>query len=144
MFVQNFSYQVYFTAVKSKEEATFAYSFRPDKSLRPMELQVALTAFYMDAERQSYASTFFNETIDIIEKPRWIDYELLWMYCVMLAMAGGVLYALATWIMGLTATKKGTKKKPTAKTDQSRTEDWLKGSGADQYLKGGSKTKKNK
>eukprot|EP00210_Caulerpa_lentillifera_P002737 g2616.t1 len=140
MFVQNFSYQVYFTAIKPKEEATFAYSFRPDKSLRPMELRVALTAFYMDAEGQGYASTFFNETIDIIEKPKWIDYELLWMYCVMLAMALGVIYALVSWIIGLTTTKKRTKK-PTAKTDQSGSEDWLKGSGADRYLKTSSKSK---
>ena len=54
-----------------------------------MELRVALTMFYGDDQGQMYASTFFNETIDIIEKPSWIDYEAVWMYTVMIAIFGG-------------------------------------------------------
>ena len=103
MFIQNFSYyvhashlekslnsvsQAYFAMVPSKHEATFEYAFRPDKSLRPMELRVALTMFYGDSEGQLYGSTFFNETIDIVEKPALIDYEMVWMWIVMLALAG--------------------------------------------------------
>jgi len=73
-----------------KEEAAFEYYFRPDKSLTPMELRVALTMFYMDFDGQMYGSTFFNETVDIIEQKRLIDYEMLWMYIVLLAIAGGI------------------------------------------------------
>lgn len=80
--------QAYFQLVPPREEATFEYTFRPDKSLHPMELRVALTMFYGDAEGQMYGSTFFNETIDIVEKPKFIDYEILWMYAVLLAIAG--------------------------------------------------------
>lgn len=73
--------------VQSTEEATFPYAFRPDKNLIPMELRVALTVFYGNDEGDMFATTFFNESVDIIEKPKIIDYEILWMYVVLLSLA---------------------------------------------------------
>lgn len=54
-----------------------------------MELQVALTVFYFDRNGYDYGSTFFNETINIIESIGFIDYEMIWMYIVIVAMILG-------------------------------------------------------
>jgi len=136
MFIQNFSYHAYFQSVPSGEEATFEYNFRPDKSLHPMELRVALTMFYGDAEGEMYASTFFNETIDIVEKPKLIDYEMLFMYVVLLGLAGAAGYAILSWVAGLAGGKKRQPKRAAGKaTDESRKDDWLAGTPAAKIAK---------
>lgn len=50
--------------------------------------QVALTAFY-NTETQGFATTFFNKTITIVEQPRLIDLELIFLWLLMLSLMGG-------------------------------------------------------
>ena len=40
-------------------------------------------------EAQGFATTFFNRTIDIVEKPRIVDLELIFLYLLLLALLGG-------------------------------------------------------
>jgi len=49
---------------------------------------VALTAFY-NTETQGFATTFFNKTITIVEQPRIIDFELIFLWLLMLGLLGG-------------------------------------------------------
>lgn len=56
---------------------------------RPLSyLQVALTAFYNTAT-QGFATTFFNQTITIVEQPRLIDLELIFLWLLLLSLLGG-------------------------------------------------------
>lgn len=49
-------------------------------------LQVALTVFYAaEGGANYYANTFFNRTIDIVETPKWVDTELLFLWLLLLA-----------------------------------------------------------
>lgn len=50
--------------------------------------QVALTAFYNTAT-QGFATTFFNQTITIVEQPRLIDLELIFLWLLLLSLLGG-------------------------------------------------------
>lgn len=128
-YVQNFTYSPLWTNIPSKEEATFQYKFRPDKSLSPMELRVALTVFYQNEQGSSYSTTFFNETIDIVEKPTVIDYEAIMMVAVMVAILAGAAYGAAAWFGTLNVVKKAStrKTKPGKSAGEGLSEDWLQG-----------------
>lgn len=51
---------------------------------------MALTAFYTAGEGSYHASTFFNKTIDIVEKPKWVDLQLIFLYLLLLGAVGGL------------------------------------------------------
>lgn len=127
-YVQNFTHHQYWSVVGPEEEATFQYKFRPDKSLSPMELRVALTVFYQDDKGTPFSTTFFNETIDIVEVFKAVDYEAIMMLVVMLAIFAGIVYGVLAWMGNLNVIKKvaggGKKKGGKAETTD---DDWLKG-----------------
>jgi hypothetical protein len=57
--------------------------------------QVALTAFYQTADGADvfpdvYASTFFNQTIDIVETKKLVDVELISLYATIAALLAGL------------------------------------------------------
>ncbi len=65
--------------------------------------QVALTAFYNTAT-QGFATTFFNQTITIVEQPRLIDLELIFLWLLLLSLLGGGGESDGT-LLNLTCTK---------------------------------------
>ncbi|GMH42838.1 hypothetical protein BSKO_10757 [Bryopsis sp. KO-2023] len=127
-YVQNFTLNHYWSVVKPEEEATFQYKFRPDKSLSPMELRVALTVFYQDDKGTPFSSTFFNETIDIVEVFKAVDYEAIMMLAVMIAIFAGAAYGILAWMGNLSVLKKvaGGGKKQGGKVETTD-DDWLQG-----------------
>lgn len=59
--------------------------------------QVALTAFYQTpGGSDAFATTFFNQTIDIVETKKLVDVELISLYATIAALLAG-LGALAPW-----------------------------------------------
>lgn len=54
-------------------------------------MQVAVSAFYQtpDAATQ-FATTFFNQTIDIVETKKMVDFELISLYATILALLAGI------------------------------------------------------
>lgn len=135
-YVQNFSANAYSVSLKNEEESTLEYKFRPDKSLSPMELQVALTVFYKDNSGKEYSTTFFNETIDIVETYKTIDYEAIMMVVVMFGILGGIGYGVLAWMGSLNVIKKvavGGKKK--GAKEESSNDDWAEGTPAAKKLK---------
>ena len=56
-----------------------------------LSMQVAVSAFYQtpDAAAQ-FATTFFNQTIDIVETKKMVDFELISLYATILALLAGV------------------------------------------------------
>lgn len=54
-------------------------------------MQVAVTAFYQTPDAAArFATTFFNQTIDIVETKKMIDFELISLYATILALLAGV------------------------------------------------------
>ncbi len=53
--------------------------------------QVALTAFYQTPDKATqFATTFFNQTIDIVETKKLVDVELISLYATILALLAGL------------------------------------------------------
>lgn len=70
--------QGYFQVVQPGAELSLEYKFYPDARLpSPRDFVVALTAFYFDNAGTFYSSTFFNQTVTIVEIPKLVDWELL-------------------------------------------------------------------
>lgn len=66
------------------------YKFMPDARLEPRDFVVALTVFYQDTKGQYYSNTFFNQTVEIIEIKKMIDWELLSMLAIVFGLIAGV------------------------------------------------------
>lgn len=82
--------QLYFQNVAPGEELSVEYAFTPDALIpAPREFTIALTAFYADdAAGALYSSTFFNATVEIVEVPKLVDGQALFMWAILAAAVG--------------------------------------------------------
>lgn len=69
----------------------------PDPRLEPRDFVVALTVFYQDIKGQFYSTTFFNQTIEIVEKKKLIDTELLGMWAILAGIVAAIGEAGCGW-----------------------------------------------
>lgn len=76
--------------MKPGEELSLEYKFYPDPRLEPRDFIVALTAFYSDSKGEWHSTTFFNQTVDIVEVKKLIDWELFFLVVLFSAAIGGV------------------------------------------------------
>jgi hypothetical protein len=77
--VANFSVEEYRQSVPEQSERSFEYHFKTHERMPSRTFQIALTVFYEvegDIEAK-HASTFFNQTTDILEPESMIDTEAL-------------------------------------------------------------------
>lgn len=132
MHIQNFTQQFYFEMVKPGEELSVEYGFRPDAMLpAPREFAVALHLFYEDNKGNVFSNAFFNQTIEIVEKPKLFDHEMLFMGLTLAAIAavlGYVAYLSFADKVGL-GTKSKKKSSTTTKGAPAALDhdDWVKG-----------------
>lgn len=61
---QNYSYKPLGVMVNPGEEISLKYDFQLHTELEPVEYQLVITVFY-DSDKESFTSTFFNETVDL-------------------------------------------------------------------------------
>lgn len=82
--------QLYFQIVEPSQELSVEYTFLPPKDLPANDYQVALTVFYGAADGFK-STTFFNQTITVLEKGQLIDWKLIFLYAIFIALvfAGG-------------------------------------------------------
>ena len=135
IFVQNFTQQTYFEAVLPGKESSFEYKFMPDPRVEPRDFIVALTVIYQDTKGVYYSNTFFNQTIEIIEVKKLVDWELLFLYVFIFGLIAGIGYLIYSSVaphlqsLGYISKKSKTKKVaagPKVQTEE-EAEDWLKG-----------------
>ncbi|KAK9903492.1 hypothetical protein WJX75_006931 [Coccomyxa subellipsoidea] len=143
-FYQNFSYQPQQAVVRPGEEASLSYYFMPDESFPPREFQVALTVFY-NTPAGSFASTFFNETIDIVEVPPLIDVQGIFLLAALLALLAAAVYGAKSGLewYGILKPKKASRKSEVKKRTVAAGEEneWLKGTNFNQGVKKAPKSK---
>ncbi|KAK9823798.1 hypothetical protein WJX72_005579 [[Myrmecia] bisecta] len=116
-FVQNFSGQGYAAALNKGEEASLHYTFTPAANLPQREFIVALTVFYQ-SQASAHSTLFFNKTIDVIERPSWVDTELLFLWALLAAALGSVGVFLYKYVNTLAFVKKA--RKQPRKTDSTK------------------------
>ena len=136
IFVQNFTQQIYHQAVAPGKELSIEYKFMPDPRVEPRDFIVSLTVFYQDTKGVYFSNTFFNQTIEIVEVKKLIDWELIFLYVFLIALVGVIGYLAYSYAaphlqsMGYISKKsKKTKKVATGPKVQTEeeAEDWLKG-----------------
>ncbi len=88
--------QVYLRDLPSGSELSFEYEFLPDARLEPRDFVVALTVVYHDNKGNYFSNTFFNNTIEIIEIKKMIDWELIFLFLILGALAAGAGEAMHT------------------------------------------------
>ncbi|BDA50247.1 probable translocon-associated protein subunit alpha [Coccomyxa sp. Obi] len=134
-YFQNFTYQPQQAFVGPGEEAAVSYYFMPDESFPAREFQVALTVFY-NTPSGTYSSTFFNQTIDIVEVPSFIDIQGLFLLLPLLGLIAGAAYLVKSALekYGILKPKKGTRKVEVKKRVAAAGEEneWLKGTNFNQ------------
>eukprot|EP00877_Chromochloris_zofingiensis_P008853 jgi/Chrzof1/4220/Cz14g03170.t1 len=132
MYIQNFTQMVYFEPLPPGEEVSLEYIFRPDPILSPREFTVAVHLFYEDPEGNFYSNTVFNSTVDIVEMPKLVDTEMVFMYLTLAALFGIAGYFAYTSLAEKVGLNKMTKTKKVKKVDgakvQLNEDEWLKGS----------------
>lgn len=156
-YVRNFTANAYGDAiVKPRQEATFTYSFAIDPQFAGHKLQLALTTFY-DEAGASYATTFYNATVPVLDPKVAFDRELVMIYLTLAGVAALILalilkaVGLGHLVPGFTPakTKKDVKKLVVKKTTEKVTpavernpSEWLEGSAFARSAAAASKDKK--
>jgi translocon-associated protein subunit alpha len=137
-YVTNFTVQSPFTTVEPGKEASFEYPFVLDPQLAGHEFVLAVTAFYKD-ETETFASTFYNATISVLDPVGVFDTQTFVVKLVLLALALGVAYLGVAAAGALPAAekalkkvvgsgkKKAVKKETGTKKVDAANNEWLKG-----------------
>jgi hypothetical protein len=74
--IANFSVEAYHQAVAERSGRSFEYRFTTHERMPSRPFQITLTVFY-ETGAAKHASTFFNQTADILEPDSVIDTEAL-------------------------------------------------------------------
>ncbi|KAG2489387.1 hypothetical protein HYH03_012029 [Edaphochlamys debaryana] len=132
----NFTQQLYFQVVQPSKELSVEYSFLPPKDLPPNDYQVALTVFYEAADGFK-STTFFNQTITVNEQRQLIDWKLMFLYVIFIALVGAGLYYVWSMVKDSQLYKNVVGKK-SRKVEVSRADnddEWVKGTHYDNFRK---------
>lgn len=107
MYIQNFTHRVYFEELLPGEERTLEYKFQLAPQVPTRDFQVAIHLIYEDVGSTGYYSNVaFNGTIEVVEKPKLVDMEGIFMYLMIAAALGGTGY----WVFANASDKLGVKK----------------------------------
>lgn len=79
--------------VEASKEASFLYRFNPAPQLPPGDYQVGLHVQYEGREGH-FVSTFFNQTVELVEKVGPVDFQLVFILSVFIGAFG-----LTWWIV---------------------------------------------
>jgi len=108
--LQNFSAIAYSKTVKSKQQATVAYSFVPADAFAGRPIGLVINLQYRDSLGNMFIDPVFNETVQIVEFDEGFDTETFFMY---VTLAGSAVLLLFLAFNSLTG---GSKKKASARS----------------------------
>lgn len=109
-FVQNFSAIRSPRTVNGGETATVRYDFRPDAMLEPMDYNLVIRVFFLNAENTTFVAVAYNSTVTISD-PLGTDFKAITSYIILFGLIAGAVYLFAG---KKTATVATTKKSATS------------------------------
>merc|ERR1719281_995477 len=107
--LQNFSAINYVKTVKSKQQATVAYSFIPADAFAGRPIGLTINLHYRDAAGNFFIDPVFNETVQIVEFDEGFDTETFFMYVCIFGAAVLLLFLAFNFLSGK---KGGSRPKP--------------------------------
>jgi translocon-associated protein subunit alpha len=96
-FIQNFTAFAYNVTVEPDEVNTIAYKFKLDKNLDTREFGIIFDVFYLNQDNDTFATTFFNETVTLVEAEETFDPKAIASYIgltLILGFLGFVFYKM--------------------------------------------------
>jgi len=98
--LQNFSALNYVKSVKSKQQATVAYSFIPADAFAGRPIGLTINLHYRDAAGNFFIDPVFNETVQIVEFDEGFDTETFFMYLAIFGFAALSLFLVFSHLSG--------------------------------------------
>jgi hypothetical protein len=109
-FVQNFTGYYYNVTVNPDETATLLYRFRPDIMLDAREFVAFVDVYYINDQNDTFATTFFNETITLVEPAETFDARSIFAYVSMFGVLALIIFGAFKFVSGkVTKGSKSTK-----------------------------------
>eukprot|EP00884_Botryococcus_braunii_P013096 jgi/Botrbrau1/21788/Bobra.0190s0015.1 len=132
----NFSAQNQWMSAPPGQDISLSYQFLVDKALPALKFQVALSVWYQ-SETTQFVTTFFNETVTVVEKSVLIDTEQIFMWLIIAGLLALPLWAGYRYLKSLAFFKKATKRAPAprAAPSEANTNEWLAGTYFNQQSK---------
>jgi hypothetical protein len=84
----NFTGQPVNVTVEPEEVASLLYRFKTDPLMDPREFGVVIDVYYLNEDRDTFATTFFNKTIQFTEPVEGIDAKNIFSYVFLIIMLG--------------------------------------------------------
>ena len=100
--LQNFSAINYVKTVKSKQQATVAYSFIPADAFAGRPIGLTINLHYRDAAGNFFIDPVFNETVQIVEFDEGFDTETFFMYVCIFGLSMLCLFLAFNYLSGIT------------------------------------------
>lgn len=109
--IQNFTAFAYNVTVKADEESSIRYRFRTDPRLDPREYGVRIDVFYRNELNRTFATSFFNETVQLLDVSSGFDPRSFFGYVAITGVFGLIGFLVYKLIQGKVDKSK---KKPVA------------------------------
>jgi len=94
-YIQNFTVGLINAVVDAGTEISVEYRFKPDPNLEPLEFHFSGYFLYNTTDdREIYRSTFYNGTVELLEKSRDFNTRTIFSYVLVLAVVGLIGYFL--------------------------------------------------
>jgi len=98
IFIQNFTAWRYFTLVRTGEQFSFLYDFKPDELLEPKDYLLISTVYYTDEDNYNFTSTVYNNTVYLVEEAVPLDFQSFFSYFLTLTLGGLLAYVVYSQI----------------------------------------------
>ncbi|KYQ93346.1 translocon-associated protein TRAP alpha subunit [Tieghemostelium lacteum] len=131
--IQNYTRGEYGITVQPGRQATLAYRFVPDERLEPRIFGLLITLDYQDST-QNYTYTFFNSTINIVDKEIAFDVEKLFLFIFLVGIVGLIAFVVYSKVPKSKKQSRSSESTKSVRTEDDD-EDWLVGTTADPRYK---------
>lgn len=121
--IQNFSAIAYNKVVKSKQEATVAYSFIPADAFAGRPIGLVINLQYRDSFGNMFIDPVFNETVQIVEFDEGFDTETFFMYITLGGTVVLLLFLGYNYLAGGSKKKAGSSRRSAVETGTGKDDD---------------------
>jgi len=121
--LQNFSAIAYNKVVKSKQQATVAYSFVPADAFAGRPIGLVINLQYRDSLGNMFIDPVFNETVQIVEFDEGFDTETFFMYVTIAGTAVLLLFLGVNMLTGGSKKKSSTRSRSAVETGTGKDDD---------------------
>ena len=96
----------YNITVEADEVNTILYRFKADKNMDTREFGIVIDVFYTNVDNDTFATTFFNETVSFVEPEEGFDPRSFFSYVALVGIISLLLFVLYKMLSNTSFAKK--------------------------------------